>query len=204
MKNPSIPQIRVTHQGETMKRRLAQAKRTWQLLGWLLLGMGWLALAGCDTIQSPTATLIPTLTPMPLPSATSVPLPTTAIPPTKTPLVVWHSATLENLQGFDFHQTVVGALTAGDLYYVAQDSLQGGACFWANNGKQVGGRDLGSWPETALAQDPLPRDRYSSECIPIIGGHAYVFGLDGDERLAVLRIVDTGPNWVTFEYILRE
>ncbi len=168
----------------------------------VILGFAWLA--GCSFIQPPTPTLVPTLAYTPLPSATPFPIPATVIPPTATPLVVWRSKTLENLQSFDFRQKTTGAITAGDLYYIANDSYQSSACFWANNDDQIGGRDLGSWPQTSLARDPLPRDRYSGECIAVIGGHVYVYGLSGDARLVVLRVVEMGATWVTFEYILRE
>ena len=136
--------------------------------------------------------------------STPSPIPTTAIPPTETPSVVWRSRTLENLQSFDFRQETTGTITEGDLYYIASDSYQSSSCFWANNEEQVGGRDLGSWPESSLERDTLPRDRYSGQCIAVIGGHAYVYGLKDDTRLVVLRVVETGPTWVTLEYILRE
>lgn len=94
-------------------------------------------------------------------------------------------------------------MTGGDLYYSAFSSAQGTACFWADNVDQEGGRDLGSWSLTELTERPLPRDRYSGLCIPVLQGHLYVYGMRGDERLAVFRVVDTGPDSVTFEYILR-
>ncbi len=184
-----------------MKRLSFSHRGHWQTFA-IILGAVWLT--GCSLIQPPTPTLIPTLTCTPVPSATPTPVPATVIPPTATPLVVWRSKTLENLQSFDFRQETTGILTEGDLYYIARDSHQSSSCFWANNGEQVGGRDLGSWPQTALAKDPLPRDRYSGQCIAVIGGHAYVYGLSGDTRLVVLRVVETGLTWVTFEYILRE
>lgn len=190
-----------------MIRRLLQDRERWPGgwgLGWLALWVGWLALAGCSVIQAPTPTLIPTLTHTPIPSATPSPLPSTVAPPTDTPFVAWRTVTLESLQSFDFRQEKVGAPTEGDLYYVPFDPLEGDACFWANNGKQVGGRDLGSWSQTALLEQALPRDRYSAECLPVIGGRAYVYGLNGDERLAVLHVVSTELTSVTFEYILRK
>jgi hypothetical protein len=183
-----------------MKRSLLPHRVRWQIVA-IILGV-WLT--GCSLIQAPTPTLVPTLTSTPLPSATPSPIPATVVPPTATPSVVWRSKTLETLQSFDFRQDTTGAITDGDLYFIASDSHQSSACFWANNGEQVGGRDLGSWPQTSLARDPLPQDRYSGECIAVIGGHAYVYGLRDDARLVVLRVVETGATWVTFEYILRE
>jgi hypothetical protein len=205
----------------TAKRRLAQGRERvgWWVglfVCWLLVG---LATTACSIIQ-PAPTLIPTLTYTPTPSLVPSSVSTTVLPvnspsptpaavrPTKTPFATnfpaWRTATIENHQSFDFRQETVGALTEGDLYYVASSSLQGSACFWANNGKQIGGRDLGSGPLTALTERPLPRDRYSDQCIPVIRGHVYVYEISGDERLAVLRVVDTGPSWVSFEYILRK
>jgi hypothetical protein len=131
----------------------------------------------------------------------------TVVRPTRTLFAtnfpVWRSATLENNQSFDFRQETTGTPIQGDLYFVASDLLQGSACFWANNGTQVGGRDLGSWPLTALTERPLPRDRLSGLCIPVTRGHVYVYGLNGDERLAVFRVAETGESQVTFDYILR-
>jgi hypothetical protein len=168
----------------------------------VILGAAWLT--GCSFFQTPTPTLVPTLTHTPQPSATPTPIPATAIPPTPTPQVFWRSVTLQSLQSFDFRQETTGAITEGDLYYIASDSHQSSACFWANNEGQVGGRDLGSWPQSSLERDALPHDRYSGLCLAVIGGHAYVYGLQGDARLVVLRVVETGATWVTFEYILRE
>lgn len=186
----------------TVKRQMAPR---WKVAP-LALGVAWLALAACSGVRS-LPTLVPTLTYAPTPSITPSPIPT-AVRPTETPFApgfpVSRTATLENNQSFDFRQESVGGPTEGDLYYVAFSPRQGSACFWANNGKQVGGRDLGSWPLTALTERPLPRDRYSGQCVPVIRRHVYVYGIIGDERLAVLRVVDTGPTWVTFEYILRQ
>ena len=175
------------------------------LVDWLPLWTVWLALVGCQAPQ-PTLTLVPTLAlPTPSPTPTSVP---TVARPTFTPFATnfptWRTATLQAGQSYDFRQETVGLPTEGDLYYSAFNPLQGSACFWANNAGQVGGRDLGSWPLTALTERPLPRERFSDRCIPVIRGHVYVYGMRGDERLAVFRVVDTGPSSVTFDYILRK
>ena len=181
---------------------------------WLLcyfpLWLACLLMTGCS-IQPATPTLIPTLTHTPVPSATPLPTPTVVLPTlgqaqdqANTPSIAWRTATLENMQSFDFRQETVGPPTQGDLYFVAFSSHQISSCFWANNVQQVGGRDLGSWSMTALREQTLPRDRYSGECMPVIGGHAYVYGLSGDERLVVLRVVSTGSDSVIIEYILRK
>jgi hypothetical protein len=116
----------------------------------------------------------------------------------------WRSITIRDGESFDFRQETTGFPTQGDLYYAGFDSLQGTACFWANNADQVGGRDVGSWPLTALTERPLPRERFSKQCLSVTRGHVYVYGLKGDERLAVLRVSETGLDWVTFEYVLRK
>jgi hypothetical protein len=172
---------------------------------WLVFWAGWLALTGCGT-SAPAPTLIPTLI-LPTPSITPSPPPAVARPtptPFATNFPTWRTATLQDRESFDFRQETSGLPTEGDLYYSAFSSRQGSACLWANNVEQVGGRDLGSWPLTALTERPLPRDRYSGQCIPVIRGHVYVYGIRGDERLAVFRVADTGPTSVTIQYILRK
>lgn len=164
----------------------------------------WLLLAGCVVTQ-PIPTIIPTLS-LPTPSTTPFPIPTVVRPsPTfmATNFPTWRTVTLQAGQSFDFRQETTGIPTAGDLYYSPFNSRQGTACFWANNAAQVGGRDLGAWPLTALAARPLPRDRYSGQCMPVIRGHVYVYGIRGDERLVIFRVVDTGIDTVTLDYILR-
>jgi hypothetical protein len=171
----------------------------------LALAVDWLMLAGCGAAES-TPTLVPTLV-LPTPSVTASLAPAAARPtPTlfATGFPTWRKVTLSDHESFDFRQETTGVITEGDLYYSAFSAQQGTACFWAENEEQVGGRDLGSWPLTALTDRPLPRDRYSRQCIPVIRGHVYVYGLRGDERLAVFRVADTGPDWVAIEYILRE
>ncbi len=173
------------------------------LMGCLALWACWLAPTGCGVARP---TLAPTLA---LPTASTTPssIPTVARPtptPFATNFPAWRTATLQDGQSFDFRQETIGMPTEGDLYYSATKPLQGTACFWANNVQQVGGRDLGSWPLTALTERPLPRDRYSRQCLAVVRGHVYVYGMRGDERLAVFRVVDTGPTWVAFDYILRQ
>ncbi len=185
-----------------MKKYLLQGKGGQWLLCYFPLWLACLLITGCSS-QLPAPTLLPTLTHTPIPSPTPLPTPTVVIP-TDTPSIAWRTATLENLQSFDFRQETVGTPTQGDLYFIAFGSHQSSSCFWANNVQQVGGRDLGSWSQTALREQTLPRDRYSGECMPVIGGHAYVYGLSGDERLVVLRVVSTGSDSVTIEYILRK
>jgi hypothetical protein len=185
------------------KTSLEKRHRVGQVFVRLLVAgvISWLATACEET--GPEPTLVPTLAATAIPSAT----PSAVVPtarPTSTLLAVLESVTLENYESYDFRREVVGALTQGDLYFVAASSRQGGACFWANNEPQVGGRDLGSWPLTALADQPLPRDRLSGQCIPVIQGHVYVYGLQGDRRIAVLRVTDTGTDSVTFDYLLLE
>jgi hypothetical protein len=175
-----------------------------RLIGWLALWVGWLTLVGCGANRS-SPTLAPTLA-LPTPSATPSTVPTAARPtptPFATDFPTWRTATLQDGESFDFRQETTGLPTAGDLYYSASDPARGTACFWADNVEQVGGRDLGSQPLTALTERPLPRDRFSRQCLAVVRGHLYVYGMRGDERLAVLRVSDTGPTWVTFDYILR-
>lgn len=173
---------------------------------WLVSWATGLAITACNAGR-PVPTAIATLTSRPPASSTPAPAPT-RVPPTETPYgansIIWRTTTLESHQSFDFRQGKIGAVTAGDLYYIAVGPRQGTACFWANNGQQVGGRDLGFWPLLAQPERPLPRDRYSGQCIYVIRGHVYVYGLSEDERLVVLRVVDTGPSWVTFDYILHK
>jgi len=174
-------------------------------MGWLALWVSWLTLVGCGLNQSPP-TLAPTLA-LPTPSAPPPAVPT-ATRPTPTPFATdfptWRTATLQDGESFDFRQETPGIPTAGDLYYSAFDPGRGTACFWSDNVEQVGGRDLGSQPLTALTERPLPRDRFSRQCLAVVRGHLYVYGMRGDERLAVFRVSDTGPTWVTFDYILRK
>jgi hypothetical protein len=173
-------------------------------MGRLTLWMSGLFLAGCVVTQ-PLPTIVSTVV-VPTPTPTSPPVPT-RVRPSPTPIATnfpaWRRVTLQSGQSFDFRQETMGIPTAGDLYYSAFNPRQGTACFWANNASQVGGRDLGAWPLTALTEQPLPRDRYSSRCIPVIRGHVYVYGIRRDERLAIFRVVDTGLDAVTFDYALR-
>lgn len=176
-----------------------------RFISWIALCLGWLALAGCRSTQ-PVSTVAPTLAlPTAPPTPTRVP---TAAEPTPTAFAtnfpIWRTVTLQVGQSFDFRQEKVGLPTEGDLYYSATNPLQGTACFWANNATQIGGRDLGSWPLTALTERPLPRNRLSGRCIAVIQGHVYVYGMRGDERVAVFRVADTGLDSVTLEYILRK
>jgi hypothetical protein len=171
----------------------------------IVFWIGWMTLTACGSAE-PTPTLIPTLA-LPTPSSTPSFTPTAAHPtPTAfaTNFPTWRTFKLEDHQSYDFRQETTGAPTEGDLYFSTFSSRQGTACFWADNVDQVGGRDLGSWPLTALTERPLPRDRYSGQCIPVIRGHVYVYGLKDDDRLAVFRVADTGPTWVTIEYIVRQ
>jgi hypothetical protein len=195
-----------------MRRRHGWGRKTgeahWEIdwpVIWLAVWAGWLALTGCSVVQ-PVPTLVPTLA-LATPKTASSPVPTVASPtPTAfaTSFATWRTATIQDHQSFDFRQETTGPLTGGDLYYSAFSSRQGTACFWADNMEQTGGRDLGSWSLTELTQRPLPRDRYSGQCIPVIQGHVYVYGMRGDERVAVFRVVDAGADSVTFEYILRK
>jgi hypothetical protein len=191
-----------------MKQALKMGKLSdrwsWSI-GLIILWMGGLALAGCGSTQA-APTLIPTIalpTAAPTPSALpalSRPSPT----PFATNFPTWRSVTLMDRQSFDFRQETMGAPTEGDLYYSTFDAQQGTACFWANNTAQVGGRDLGAWSLTALTERPLPRERFSGQCVPVIRGHVYVYGIQGDERLAVFRVSDAGLEQVTLEFILRK
>jgi len=192
-----------------MKRRLVhrvEIRHIGRPVGWLALWASCLTMVACGVVQS-VPTLVPTLTSAPMPPVTPSSLPTEAVPP-PTPFAsgfpTWRTAMLEDYQSFDFRNEMVGTVVQGDIYYVASSPLEGSPCFWANNDEQVGGRDLGSWPLTALTERPLPHDRLSGQCIPVIRGHVYVYGLSGDERLAVFRVVDTGLTSVTFDFILRE
>jgi hypothetical protein len=172
------------------------------LLLFLCIG-GWILVA-CQGVSS-TPTLVPTAV-LPTRLATSSPSPTPSLP-APTPLApgfpTWRSVTLQAGESFDFRQEKTGGPTEGDLYFSAFNSRQGTACFWANNTQQVGGRDLGTVPLTALDQRPLPRERFSGQCVPVISRHLYVYGIRGDERLAVFRVADKGLESVTLEYILR-
>jgi hypothetical protein len=191
-----------------MRRELGYIRtsgRAKQLVIWLVLVISLAALTGCDATQ-PAPTLVPTLS-LPTPTVTPSPVPTIADPTATafaTGFPTWRTTTIQDHQSYDFRQETAGALTEGDLYYSAFSPRQGTACFWGDNVAQVGGRDLGSWSLTELTEQPLPRDRYSGQCIAVVRGHVYVYGIRGDERLAVFRVVDTGPDWVTLEYILRE
>jgi hypothetical protein len=172
---------------------------------WFTVWAGWLALEGCSAAEPPP-TLVPTMV-LPSPTATPSPIPTVANPtPTAfaTNFPTWRTATIPDHQSFDFRQEITGPLTGGDLYYSAFSARQGTACFWADNVEQVGGRDLGSWSLSELTERRLPSDRLSGQCIPAMRGHIYVYGLNGDKRLAVFRVVDKGSDSVTVEYILRE
>jgi hypothetical protein len=193
-------------------RPLSVFRRIWEavwkprsLASWLLPWIICLASVGCQAAQ-PTLTLVPSLA-LPTPSHTLSPV-STITRPTATSFATnfptWRTVTLQAGQSYDFRQETVGLPTAGDLYYSAFNPLQGSACFWANNAGQMGGRDLGSWPLTALTQRPLPRERFSGRCNPVIRGHVYVYGLRSDERLAVFRVVGTRSDSVTFDYILRK
>ena len=171
---------------------------------WVIVCLGWLLLIGCS--MEPAATLVPTLA---LPAASIAPSPdATEAPATPTPFATnfpsWRSVTLQGGQSYDFRQETTGLPSEGDLYYSAFSSKEGTACFWANNADQVGGRDLGSWSLTALTQRPLPRERLSKQCLPVLRGHVYVFGIQGDERLVVFRVAETASDAVTLDYILRE
>jgi hypothetical protein len=171
---------------------------------WLLLCIvGWILVA-CQSVSS-APTLIPTVA-LPTPLTTPSPWPTPS-PPAPTPLApgfpTWRHVTLQGGESFDFRQEKTGGPTEGDLYFSAFNASQGTACFWANNAQQIGGRDLGSVPLTALDQRPLPRERFSGQCVPVISRHLYVYGIQGDERLAVFRVADKGLESVTLEYILR-
>jgi hypothetical protein len=173
-------------------------------IGLFIVCAGCFVFTGCSS--QPTPTLLPTLA---MPTAADTPQPAPAsVKPTPTPLATnfatWRSVRLQDHQSYDFRQEKMGALTEGDLYYSPFSSRQGTACFWADNVDQVGGRDLGAWPLTALTERPLPRDRFSGQCIPVVRSHVYVFGMRGDERLAVFRVSDTGPDWVDIDYVLRE
>jgi hypothetical protein len=168
--------------------------------------VGALALTGCGAPR-PTPTLVPTLTLPPTPALTPSPFPTLT-PSTPTPIApsfpAWRTVTLQSDQSFDFRQEKTGAFTEGDFYFVAFSPTQGTACFWANNAHQVGGRDLGPRPLSALVEYPsLPRDRFSRQCNAVMRGHMYVYGMRGDERLAVFRVADNGLDWVTFDFVLR-
>jgi hypothetical protein len=172
---------------------------------WVIVCVGWLLLIGCGSIE-PAATLVPTLA---LPVASMPPSPaSTEVPATPTSFATdfpsWRTATLQDGQSYDFRQEITGLPTEGDMYYSAFSAKQGTACFWANNPDQVGGRDLGAWRLTALPQRPLPRERLSKQCLPIVRGHVYVYGIQDDERLAVFRVADTTPDAVTLDYILRQ
>lgn len=174
-----------------------------------LLGAVLLCVAACGSDSSePTPTLVPTLgtvptatvlqtpPPPPTPAAHASPTPTIFIP-------LWRTVTLSHTQSFDFDQKRIGQITGGDLYYLAQDTQQGGACFWANNTDQIGGRDLGFHQADELETLPLPRDRYSNQCLLITRGHVYVYAMKGDARLAVFRVAANGPNTVTLQYLIK-
>jgi hypothetical protein len=173
-------------------------------IGFFIFCAACLLFAGCSSQPAPT--LMPTLV-LPTPEDTPSPVPV-AVKPTPTPLATnfatWRSVRLEDHQSYDFRQEKMGALTEGDLYFSAFSPRQGTACFWADNVDQVGGRDLGSWPLTALTERPLPAERFSGQCIAVVRGHVYVFGMKNDERLAVFRVSDTGPSWVDIDYVLRK
>ena len=178
--------------------------RFWPVV-WFAVWVGWLALEGCGA-TGPAPTLVPTVV-LPSPTATPSQTPTPANPtPTAfaTNFPTWRSTTIPDFQSYDFRQETTGPLTQGDLYYSAYSARQGTACFWADNEEQVGRRDLGSWSLTELTERPLPRDRLSGQCLPVMQGHIYVFGMNGDKRLAVFRVADKGADSVTIEYILRE
>ena len=184
--------------------RLGFARLGLNGIGLFITCVGCVFFVGCSSQSAPT--LMPTLA-LPTPEDTLPPAPAT-VKPTPTPLATnfatWRSVRLEDHQSYDFRQEKMGALTEGDLYFSAFSPRQGTACFWADNVDQVGGRDLGSWPLTALTERPLPRERFSGQCIPVVRGHVYVFGMKNDERLAVFRVSDTGSSWVDIDYVLRK
>ena len=189
--------------GSGFARARDDGKAGWRV-GRLAFWVSWMLLAGCVVTQ-PLPTIVSTLA-LSTPTPPSSPVPT-RVRPSPTPIATnfpaWRTVTLQSGQSFDFRQEKMGIPTAGDLYYSAFNPQQGSACFWANNASQVGGRDLGAWPLTALTERPLPRDRYSGRCIPVIRGHVYVYGIRRDERLAIFRVVDTQLDAVTFDYVLR-
>ena len=148
--------------GSGVDRGRDNVKAGWWV-GRLAFWVSWLLLTGCVVTQ-PMPTIISTLS-LPTPTPPSSPVPT-RIRPSPTPIATnfpaWRRVTLQSGQSFDFRQEKMGIPTAGDLYYSAFNPQQGTACFWANNASQVGGRDLGAWPLSALTERPLPRDRPDS------------------------------------------